>query len=96
MLVSPTLWGLSHDDLPPARRGIRDVMEEEDQADEDHDGAMNAGGLDENAASAAKVTYVDQDDPFRLRVKVGMPLSMMSRNAWVSHSVTFSTACLRC
>ena len=79
MLVSPTLWGLSHDDMAEDQR--REMQEEQDR--EETTSARPGGAGD---VSGMKVTYLDHDDPFRLAKKGDAPLAVMSNSAWVSWS----------
>lgn len=82
MLVSPTLWGLSHDDAKPDRK------EKSEEAgggtEESKTGGEEGSGAGGGNMAGMKVTYIDQDDPFRLAKKGGTPLARMSHNAWVS------------
>ena len=74
MLVSPTLWGLSHDDIQPYKRP---------------DGQASDAEMDQPSQTTAqgkmdKVTFIDQDDPFRIASPTRPVLAMMSKNAWVA------------
>jgi ATP-dependent helicase IRC3 len=81
MLVSPTLWGLSHDDIASDQREKGE--EREDVGEEDRSVEVEGVERDKNQM---KVSYIDQDDPFRLAKKGDSPLAMMSHNAWVGLS----------
>ena len=82
MLVAPSLWGLSHDDVPPFRQKA-------DAADGEGDAAQ-ALETDPRADEAEfggkvnSVTFIERDDPFRLHKAGFKPLEQMSKNAWVS------------
>lgn len=81
MLVSPTLWGLSHDDMIPDQREKGEARENMD----DEEGSIGLGAS-ERDKNRMKVSYIDQDDPFRLAKKGDSPLAMMSHNSWVGFS----------
>ncbi|WRT65477.1 uncharacterized protein IL334_002420 [Kwoniella shivajii] len=73
MLVSPTLWGLSH--------------EEKEQRDRERgDEALNLSKDDESseAENSYQITFIDQDDPFRLSGSNRPMMDRASRNAWVT------------
>jgi ATP-dependent helicase IRC3 len=89
MLVSPTLFGLTHEEL----------AEKENNREEGEGSAMSEcspwiicsqlGGSDTGstapgAARVKKVTFVDQDDPFGVASPSRLPIAKMSSNAWVS------------
>ncbi|KAI9632391.1 P-loop containing nucleoside triphosphate hydrolase protein [Dioszegia hungarica] len=79
MLVSPTLWGLSHDDMAEDQRR---AMEGEQQQHGEETASVRPGGGGD--VSGMKVTYLDHDDPFRLAKKGDAPLAVMSNSAWVN------------
>ncbi|WVR04022.1 hypothetical protein IAU60_001021 [Kwoniella sp. DSM 27419] len=71
MLVSPTLWGLSHEE-----------REERERVLGEGNGAAVPGVRDQD--SDYEITYVDQDDPFRLAPNNRPVLERTSRNSWVA------------
>ncbi|WVQ78706.1 hypothetical protein IAT38_000793 [Cryptococcus sp. DSM 104549] len=83
MVVSPTLFGLSHEELEEKREL------EEDLEDEPRDSAgTNPTQSQEEPQEAEspdyRITYVDQDDPFSLRGGNKVVLEKASRNSWVA------------
>jgi hypothetical protein len=79
MLVAPSLWGLSHDDVPPFRQkadaaegGGNDAQSPDPENEAEYGGRVNS------------VTFIERDDPFRLHKAGFKPLEQMSKNAWVN------------
>ncbi|OCF34628.1 hypothetical protein I316_03669 [Kwoniella heveanensis BCC8398] len=71
MLVSPTLWGLTHEDM--------DEREREHQASQ--------GSTSDPASDALEdyeITYVDLDDPFNVATDMRPVVERTTRNAWVA------------
>lgn len=87
MLVSPTLWGLTHDELED--REAVDLNPATGQMNADGLMGINAGdgGLmnGQGKLKTGSVTFIDQGDPFQLHREF-QPLSTISSNAWVSVS----------
>lgn len=78
MLVSPTLFGLSHDEL--------ELRDERHEAVTDEAGAAvgELGSSEEEVASrVGKVTYIDENDPFGVGNVDLMPVARLSSNSWV-------------
>ncbi|RXK37471.1 hypothetical protein M231_05294 [Tremella mesenterica] len=76
MIVSPTLWGLSHDDI------TRDELRSPSQ---DEPGFTAPGDEEEERTQLQprKVTFIDNEDPFGLSSRSYIPVKRMSTNAWV-------------
>jgi ATP-dependent helicase IRC3 len=89
MLVLPTLFGLTHEEL----------AEKENKREESDGSAIsecnlwvicsklggsNTESTAPGAARVKKVTFVDQDDPFGVASPSRLPIAKMSSNAWVS------------
>ncbi|WWC68852.1 uncharacterized protein I206_102788 [Kwoniella pini CBS 10737] len=73
MLVSPTLWGLSH--------------EEKEERDNERAESTMEGKDDtslQNTQGDYQVTFIDQDDPFRLAGSNRPLVDRTSNNAWVA------------
>jgi ATP-dependent helicase IRC3 len=83
MLVSPTLFGLSHDDLE-----LKDEQgEENEQSSEGATSELGNADPDEEERTLSRVkrvTYIDEDDPFGVGDARRMPVVKLSMNAWVS------------
>lgn len=94
MLVSPTLWGISHDDLPPDyRRALEEGKSEDAESTGGRDNdQVNSGGT---ALDRMRVTFVQMDDPFKLHKPKFQPLPTLSHNAWVRISWTSSYNSMR-
>lgn len=79
LIVSPTLLGLTHDSL------VNDEREEREKKDVDPDAAMQSPVNDAATLKNAQytVTYIDQDDPFRLGTSSRKSMAQLSQNSWV-------------
>nr|XP_019050135.1 hypothetical protein I302_00556 [Kwoniella bestiolae CBS 10118]OCF29065.1 hypothetical protein I302_00556 [Kwoniella bestiolae CBS 10118] len=71
MLVSPALWGLSHE-------------EEEEQEGARGEGQVAQQEESVNAQGDYKITFIDQDDPFRIAGDSRPIIDKASSNAWVA------------
>ncbi|WWC60064.1 uncharacterized protein I303_102627 [Kwoniella dejecticola CBS 10117] len=73
MLVSPTLWGLTHEE-----KEERDDARGEGVIQEKNDGRPGS------AQNDYQVTFIDQDDPFGLAKSTRPIVDRASHNAWVA------------
>lgn len=77
MLVSPTLFGLSHDQV--------EAMSREDDLKEDDDPTSEPPTVPPPREHPNYgVTFVDSDDPFRLREESPTIIARITPNAWVA------------
>ncbi|OCF58150.1 hypothetical protein L486_04180 [Kwoniella mangroviensis CBS 10435] len=72
MLVSPTLWGLSHEEKEEQERERGESQLSQQEQPSDH------------AQGDYKITFIDQDDPFRLAGDSRPIVDKASNNAWVA------------
>ncbi|KAL7419799.1 putative ATP-dependent helicase IRC3 [Cryptotrichosporon argae] len=77
MVVSPTLLGLTHDEVAE-----QEAREREARDHAQPDGREGASG-DRHEPDEYSVTYIDSDDPFRVSPQ-GRALAQMTENAWVA------------
>ncbi|OCF45058.1 hypothetical protein I317_01109 [Kwoniella heveanensis CBS 569] len=75
MLVSPTLWGLTHEDM--------DEREREHQASQGST-SNPASDASDSALEDYEITYVDLDDPFNVATDMRPVVERTTRNAWVA------------
>lgn len=90
MIVAPSLWGLTHDDVPPMAKKAAD--NDTSARGEIQVTAAQAGddGHDQNGRIKS-VTFIEREDPFRLHQPGYKPLELMSKNAWASQSLLICT-----
>jgi ATP-dependent helicase IRC3 len=91
MVVSPTLFGLTHDELTQEERD-REEAKRETGGESCANPRVNpltrlalvAPSAADNTPRVRKVTFVDEDDPFRVASSNRPPIAKMSSNAWVA------------
>ncbi|KAL1410248.1 putative ATP-dependent helicase IRC3 [Vanrija albida] len=76
MLVSPTLFGLSHDQV--------EAMSREEEPRSEDATSVPAESPRAQEDQNYQVTFVDSDDPFRLREESAPVVARMTPNAWVA------------
>lgn len=87
MLVSPTLFGLSHDDLEEPEAREMEVEKREATAETELGDPASEEGDEMSSSRIRRVTYIDEDDPFGVGAADRLPIIVqVSNNAWVSGS----------
>lgn len=101
LIVSPTLLGLTHDSLVNDEREEREKKDVDPDAGAHYRhnmsstadvGIFKAMQSPVNDAATLKnaqytVTYIDQDDPFRLGTSSRKSMAQLSQNSWVRLTV---------
>ncbi|WVQ94456.1 hypothetical protein IAU59_001535 [Kwoniella sp. CBS 9459] len=77
MLVSPTLWGLSHEDVEERER-------ERSEASQAKSSSAQSSNETESSMNDYEITYVDLDDPFNVANDMRPVVERTTRNAWVA------------
>ncbi|WVF66845.1 hypothetical protein IAT40_001587 [Kwoniella sp. CBS 6097] len=76
MLVSPTLWGLSHEDVEDRERERAEASQGSSSG--------SSGNETEGSLEDYEITYVDLDDPFNVAADMRPVVERTTKNAWVA------------